>query len=53
VPGWLHGRRGGTCPGLRIADGSILPGALGVPPSWTIATIAGRIADDLIGDRAR
>ena len=39
--------------GLRIADGSIVPGSLGVPPSWTIAALAERIADDLQREVAR
>ena len=30
-----------------IADGSIVPGSIGVPPSLTIAALAERIADDL------
>lgn len=40
--------RGGTWPGLRIADGSIIPDALGVPPSLTISALAERIADDML-----
>lgn len=45
--------RGGVYPGLRIADGSIVRGSLGVPPSLTIAALAERIADDLVGELAR
>ncbi|MCB9492226.1 MAG: GMC family oxidoreductase [Dehalococcoidia bacterium] len=44
---------GGVHPGLRIADGSIVPTSLGVPPSWTIAALAERIADDLVRERAK
>jgi cholesterol oxidase len=39
-------------PGLRIADGSIVPASLGVPPSLTIAALAERIADDLLDELA-
>jgi len=45
--------RGGVHPGLRIADGSTVPSSLGVPPSWTIAALAERIADDLVRERAK
>ncbi|MBZ0235237.1 MAG: FAD-dependent oxidoreductase [Deltaproteobacteria bacterium] len=38
---------GGVHPGLRIADGSVLRGSLGVPPSLTIAALSERIAADL------
>jgi len=37
----------GTHAGLRVADGSIVRGSLGVPPSLTIAALAERIASDL------
>jgi cholesterol oxidase len=50
--GRIFDPRGGIYPGLRIADGSILPGSLGVPPSLTIAALAERIAADLIRERA-
>lgn len=45
--------RGGVHPGLRVADGSVVPGSIGVPPSWTIAAVAERIADDLIAEQRR
>jgi cholesterol oxidase len=55
--GRLFDPRGAVHPGFWIADGSILPGSLGVPPSWTIAALAERIADslarDVDADRAR
>jgi cholesterol oxidase len=44
--------RGGVHPGLRIADGSILPAALGVPPSLTIAALAERIAERMVAAAA-
>jgi cholesterol oxidase len=40
---------GGVHESLRIVDGSILAGSLGVPPSLTITAVAERIADDMIG----
>lgn len=42
--------RGATYDGLRIADGSIFPGSLGVPPSLTIAALAERVAESLLGE---
>jgi cholesterol oxidase len=36
--------------GLSIADGSVLPGPIGVNPSLTIAALADRHAEQLIGD---
>jgi cholesterol oxidase len=37
-------------PGLRVADGSILPGPVGGNPSLTIAALADRVADDLLAE---
>ncbi|MBV6699990.1 GMC family oxidoreductase [Kitasatospora aureofaciens] len=36
------------CPGLSIADGSIMPGPVGSNPSLTIAALADRSADRII-----
>ncbi|MGW2248608.1 GMC oxidoreductase [Kitasatospora sp. NPDC001660] len=38
------------CPGLSIADGSIMPGPVGANPSLTIAALADRAADKIIED---
>jgi cholesterol oxidase len=35
------------CEGLSVADGSILPGPVGVNPSMTIAALAERIAGEM------
>jgi cholesterol oxidase len=43
---------GGHYPGLRIVDASILPGALGVPPSLTIAALAERAAAQMTAERS-
>jgi cholesterol oxidase len=45
-----HGRVYGQ-PGLWIADGSVLPGPVGVNPSFTIAALADRFADEMLGGR--
>lgn len=36
------------CPGLHIADGSVMPGPVGANPSLTIAALADRFADRII-----
>jgi cholesterol oxidase len=36
------------CPGLYIADGSVMPGPVGPNPSLTIAALADRFADRLV-----
>jgi cholesterol oxidase len=36
-------------PGLWIADGSVMPGPVGVNPSFTIAALADRFADAMLG----
>lgn len=41
---------GGVYEGLRVVDGSVMPGALGVPPSFTIAAVAERAADNLVAE---
>jgi len=37
-----------SCPGLFVADGSLLPTPIGRPPSMTIAALAERVAERLI-----
>jgi cholesterol oxidase len=39
-------------PGLHIADGSVMPGPTGPNPSFTIAALADRFADQIIDPRA-
>jgi cholesterol oxidase len=36
-------------PGLYIADGSVMPGPVGPNPSLTIAALADRFADRILG----
>jgi cholesterol oxidase len=36
-------------PGLTIADGSVMPGPVGANPSLTIAALADRFADRILG----
>jgi cholesterol oxidase len=36
-------------PGLYVADGSVMPGSVGPNPSLTIAALADRFADRLLG----
>lgn len=44
--------RGGVFnyPGLYVADGSVMPGPVGPNPSFTIAALAERFADQVIED---
>jgi cholesterol oxidase len=39
-------------PGLYVADGSVMPGPVGTNPSLTIAALADRTADTIIGQWA-
>ncbi|WP_221889701.1 GMC oxidoreductase [Streptomyces sp. WAC06614] len=41
------------CPGLSIADGSVLPGPVGPNPSLTIAALADRSAERIVEDHRR
>lgn len=45
--GRVYRPRGGFHEGLRIADGSVLPSAMGVPPSLTIAAFGERVAESM------
>ncbi|HET8644537.1 MAG TPA: GMC oxidoreductase [Vicinamibacteria bacterium] len=36
-------------PGLFVIDGSVLPGAVGVNPALTIAALAERLSDGMLG----
>ncbi len=40
-------------PGLYIADGSVMPGAIGANPSLTIAAFADRVADGIMNEAGR
>ena len=40
-------------PGLYVADGSVMPGPVGANPSLTIAALADRFADGMIGESGR
>jgi cholesterol oxidase len=37
-------------PGLYVADGSVMPGPIGVNPALTIAAVADRFAEGIIGN---
>jgi len=41
---------GGVVEGIRIADASLIPNSLGVPPSLTVAAIAERVAASLAAE---
>jgi cholesterol oxidase len=40
-------------PGLWVADGSVMPGPVGPNPSFTIAALADRFSDVMLGARRR
>src|SRR5207247_2609449 len=35
-------------PGLHVADGSVMPGTVGANPSFTIAALANRFAEEIL-----
>ena len=39
-------------PGLHVADGSVMPGPVGSNPSFTIAAVANRFAEAILGEKA-
>jgi cholesterol oxidase len=41
------------CPGLHVADGSVMPGPVGPNPSLTIAALADRFAEAILDGRGR
>ncbi len=51
--GRVFDKKGGQYKGLYIADGSIVPTALGVNPFLTISALCERIADHLIKELSR
>ncbi len=49
---WFNGEKGYGYEGLYVLDGSIVPTALGVNPSKTIAALAERGVEHLLADRS-
>jgi cholesterol oxidase len=45
--------RAHKCPGLYVADGSVMPGPVGVNPALTIAAFADRVAEGILEEVAR
>jgi cholesterol oxidase len=46
--GQIFSPKGGVYPGLRIADASLIPTSLGVPPSLTVAALAEKVSASLV-----